>query len=444
MYAIDWTGLLTRTHRNCSACATCPHTERRAHPASRLLPAVSGTVWALGITSLFTDVSSEMVASVLPMYLVLQLGMQPLAYGIVDGLYQGGAALVRVVAGVAADRLRRYKEVAAVGYVLSALCRPALLAAGSAWMAIAGIVAVDRIGKGIRTAPRDALISMRSPCRDLATAFGVHRALDAAGAMLGPLVAFAILAAMPRRFDVLFAVSFAVALVGVGVIVLCVEPGTDRVGTAVVPADRRARGLLRSTRFKAIVVAGFVLGLPTISDGFIFLSLQNRLQLGVTAFPLFYVATSLFNALFSVPSGRLADRFGRTRVLLLGYVLLAAIYVALLAPAGSTVLAFAVLPLVLLGAYYAATDGVLTAMAAAVLPASASGTGLSLLATATNVSRVIASMLFGLLWTRAGIAAATAWYLVALAVAILVAGVVLVRAERAARQSELAPARASA
>ena len=116
MYAIDWTGLLSRTHRNCSACATCPHTRRSAEASRRWLPAVSATVWALGVTSLFTDISSEMIASVLPMYLVLQLGMQPFAFGVVDGLYQGAAALVRVLAGVVADRLRNYKEVATIGY----------------------------------------------------------------------------------------------------------------------------------------------------------------------------------------------------------------------------------------------------------------------------------------------------------------------------------------
>jgi MFS family permease len=433
MYAIDWTGLLTRTHRNCSACAGCPHTAPKPK-TSRLLPAVSGTVWALGLTSLFTDVSSEMVASVLPMYLVLQLGMQPLAFGIVDGLYQGVAALVRVVAGVAADRLRRYKEVAAIGYALSALCRPALLVAGSAWMAIGGIVAVDRIGKGIRTAPRDALISMRSPCRDLATAFGVHRALDAGGAMLGPLVAFLVLAAMPRRFDVLFAISFAMALVGLGVILLCVPPTTKRAARTITSvAPERMRDVLRAPRFRAIVIAGFLLGLPTMSDGFIFLSLQDRLQIGVTAFPLFYVATSLFTAMFSMPSGRLADRVGRTKVLLLGYGLLMVIYGTLLSPIASP--ALALIPLALLGAYYAATDGVLTAMAAAVLPQSGSGTGLSILATATNLSRLAASMLFGLLWSQVGIGAATLAYLVALAVTIVAAGGVLLRAERAAARA---------
>jgi MFS family permease len=356
---------------------------------------------------------------------------------VIDGLYQGVAALVRVAAGVAADRLRRHKEVAAFGYALSALCRPALLVAGSASMAIAGIVAVDRIGKGIRTAPRDALISMRSPCRELATAFGVHRALDAGGAMLGPLVAFMVLAAMPRRFDVLFAISFAAALVGLGVILLGVQPASKRAGRTLTPvSNERMRDVLRAPRFRALVIAGFLLGLPTMSDGFIFLSLQSRLQTGVTAFPLFYVATSLFTAMFSVPSGRLADRFGRTKVLLAGYLMLGAIYAALLSPVASP--ALALIPLALLGAYYAATDGVLTAMAAAVLPQSGSGTGLSVLATATNVSRLAASILFGLIWSRASLATATVVYLAALAIAIVGASVVLIRAERAAAAHDAA------
>lgn len=431
MYAIDWAGLLTRTHRNCSACATCPHTAANDAPAvnriRRFIPAVSGTVWALGFTSLLTDVSSEMIASILPMYLVLELGMRPLAYGVIDGLYQGFAAIVRVLAGVMADRWNRHKEVAATGYALSALCRVALLAAGGAWTAIAGIVAIDRVGKGIRTAPRDALISLRSPCRDLATAFGVHRALDAAGAMLGPLVAFAILAAMPARFDLLFAVSFAIALAGVGVILLCVdaEPPTTARKTATIAS---AVQVMRTPGFAPLLLVGLVLGIPTISDAFVFLSLQRALDMGASAFPLMYVATSLFTALCSVPMGRLADKSGRTVVLIGGYAVLAVVYAVLLVPSATFVTA--ALALALLGAYYAATDGVLTAMAAAVLPKKAAGSGLSYLATVTNVSRLFASILFGLLWERIGIRPATSVFLVGLVVAIAAAAVVLPRARK--------------
>jgi len=438
--SIDWASLLSRTHRNCGACATCPHVD--VAPAEGIrksrLPTVSGTVWALGFTSLLTDVSSEMVASVLPLYLVLHLGMTPLAFGVVDGLYQGAAALVRVAAGILSDRSQRYKSIAVFGYGLSAACRLLILAAGSAWGAIGSIIVIDRIGKGIRTAPRDALISQRSPCRGLATAFGVHRALDAAGAMLGPLVAFGVLAAMPDAFDVLFVVSFAIALVGVVAIVMFVPAKTDkdREVTSTPPSLRTAVALFVEPRFKVIVIVGAVLGLGTMSDAFVFLVLQRRLGISAMVFPLLYVGTSLFTSVFSIPCGRLADRFGRSRVLLAGYAVLGLVYAALLLPAALAPVAVAVIAIALLGAYYSATDGVLTAMAAAVLPGRRSASGLSLLATATNGARLLASVAFGWLWTLAGPDLATLAFLGTLAAAIVVAAILLVRAEAHAAPSD--------
>src|ERR671918_3154075 len=173
MYSIDWEGLFSRPHQTCPGCERCrPSRDFTSTTQARTgwtwSFKVSGTVWALGFTSLLTDVSSEMVASVLPVYLVFQVGLSPLAFGVVDGLYQGIAALVRVAAGLFADRWQRYKDVATAGYGLSALCRLGILAAGTSASTIAAVVALDRIGKGIRTAPRDALIALRSPCHDLA------------------------------------------------------------------------------------------------------------------------------------------------------------------------------------------------------------------------------------------------------------------------------------
>src|SRR6476659_8776731 len=162
MYAIDWSAIFGRSPSK-SATPVGTDTATAARPESRsFFSRISPTVWALGFTSLLTDVSSEMVASVLPMYLVLQLGISPVAFGVIDGLYQGMAALVRIVGGLLGDRWRRYKELASVGYGISAACRLLILAAGASWTTIAGVVAIDRIGKGLRTAPRDALISLRS------------------------------------------------------------------------------------------------------------------------------------------------------------------------------------------------------------------------------------------------------------------------------------------
>src|SRR3954449_1959046 len=192
----------------------------RSLTAKGLKGRVGGTVLLLGTCSLLTDVSSEMVSAILPLYLVATLGFSPLQYGIVDGLYQGASALVRLAAGFLGDRLSRHKSVATFGYGLSAVCKLGLVAVGGAWAGLSAIILLDRTGKGLRTAPRDAMISMTAPKAELGLAFGVHRAMDTAGAMIGPLVAFALLAAAPNAFHSLFLISFFIAMLGFGVITL--------------------------------------------------------------------------------------------------------------------------------------------------------------------------------------------------------------------------------
>ncbi len=390
-------------------------------------PRVSRNVVFLGLTSLFTDISSEMVSTVLPLYMVYTLGMAPLQFGIVDGLYQGASALVRVASGLVADRWRRYKEVAALGYGLSAVCKLALLAAGTAWTAIAGVVLLDRTGKGLRTAPRDALISLSTERAELATAFGVHRTMDTFGAMLGPLVAFGILFLAPRAFDAIFVVSFCLALVGLAILVLFVQNRTttrEAVEEPRVVSLRAAAALLRGARFRVLVLAGTALSVATMSDSFLYLGLQRSLNFNLGFFPLLYVATALIYMLLAVPVGRLADRVGRARVFVGGYVLLALVYTSLLLPALGT---FALIGyLLLFGAYYAATDGVLMALASAVLPVDLRTSGLALLTTATSLARLFASVLFGVLWTWWDVKVATSVFLALLVGAMLLASAALV------------------
>ncbi|MYS09312.1 MFS transporter, partial [Streptomyces sp. SID6041] len=168
---------------------------------------VPGTVLALGAVSLVTDVSSEMVTAVLPLYLVLGLGLSPLQFGLLDGLSTGATALVRLLGGATADRGGRHKAVGGIGYALSACSRLGLLLAGGATGWIAAALAADRLGKGVRTAPRDALITLHSPPEHLGRAFGTHRAMDTTGALLGPPAAFALLWATADAYDAVFAVS---------------------------------------------------------------------------------------------------------------------------------------------------------------------------------------------------------------------------------------------
>jgi MFS family permease len=385
---------------------------------------VSRNVWSLGLTSLLTDVSSEMVTSVLPLYLVVHLGLTPLTFGIVDGLYQGLAAILRVAGGVVADRWRRHKEVAALGYGLSAMSRLGLLAAGSSWPALASVVALDRAAKGIRTAPRDALISLSSSREDLGLSFGVHRAMDAAGAMLGPVVAFVLLSRMPNAFDRVFVWSFSVAVVGLAVLLLFVHNvPAAALGREAAPSFRGTARLLGRPAFRRLSIAGTLLAVATISDGFIYLALQRQLGFEGTFFPLLYVATAFFYFVFSAPFGRLADRVGRSRVFAAGYALLAVVYGFVLA--GSSSYAVAAVCLVLFGAYYAATDGVLMALASGMLSPAQRGSGLALLATMTNAGRLLASVIFGVIWTAAGLRAAVSLYAAGLLVATIAAAVLL-------------------
>lgn len=373
-----------------------PWTSRRFWAGARR--AVPLNVWLLGLTSLLTDVSSEMVVSVLPAYVVLGLHLSPLTYGALDGLHSGATVLTRWMGGVVADMRGRYKSVALAGYGLSALCRAGLLMVGASPVSIAGLVAADRVGKGLRTAPRDALISLSAPGDTLAHAFGVHRALDAAGALLGPLVAVWLLRAIPGAYDVVFVTSFAIALVGVGVLATFVRNVHGAAGSrGLRPSFVAALALLGRADVARIVAASGLLGLVTASDGLIYVALQTGLQYPIHWLPLMYAGTSAAFLALSIPMGIVADRLGRTRVFLLGHVALLLVYALLMAPLGG--LALPLLTVALLGAYYAATDGVLMALASPVVPADQRGGGLALVATATSLGRMGAAIGFGFVWT---------------------------------------------
>ena len=385
---------------------------------------VSPTVWLLGLTSCLTDISSEMVNSILPLYLVGFLRLSPLHFGVIDGLYHGVSAILRILGGVIADRWRRYKETAIVGYGLSAICKLGLLATANSWTAIATVVALDRTGKGLRTAPRDAMITLTSRPDVLGNSFGVHRALDAAGALLGPIVAFVILSVAAEAFDVVFVASFGVAVMGLGVLVLFVNPPLTQ-PVQISPAKETASGipLLLAPGFGRLVVAMAALSLATMSDAFIYLALQQRLAFPPTVFPLLYVATSLIFVVAAVPAGRIADRIGRRAVLLAGYAMLGLVYVVLLLPA--TGMMGVVIGITGLGLYYAATDGVLMAIAGSLLPADRCATGFAVLTTGTSVARLASSIAFGWLWTVGDVTAAVRVFGIALLLAILVAAVIL-------------------
>ncbi len=389
---------------------------------------VAPTVYALGVTSLLTDVASEMVTSVLPLYFMFALQLTPMQMGLLDAVHQGAAAAARLAGGWCADRWQRHKQVAAAGYGLSALCKLGWLAAGTSWPALSAVMAADRVGKGIRTSPRDAMISLASDPKQVGFAFGVHRAFDSAGALLGPLVAFAILAALPQAWDVVFVASFFIALAGLAALLLLVRGHDGRTASAAArPEFAQVLGLLHQPRLRAVLLAAAALSVATIADPFFYLLLQRSAALPLAWFPLLFLGTALSYLALAVPAGRLADRIGRGKVILLGHALLVAACLCALAAAQHK--AWGALALLLLGAYYACTDGVLMAAVSAWLPEALRASGFAIITTTTGLSRLAGSVLFGLLWSQWSLPIAVAVFAAALALALLLTARTWIRLE---------------
>lgn len=371
----------------------------------------SPTVIALGVVSLLTDISSESVAAILPLYITGALGLSMVAYGFFEGLHQSVSAIVRIGAGYAADRSDRPKPIAVAGYGLSMVARVGLLFATS-FAGILAIVGIDRIGKGIRTAPRDAMIQQASQPEHLARSFGVHRLLDTIGATVGPLLAFVVLLLVPEGYRVVFAVSLAAAVLGLAVLTLLVPnrslqatmadsealagPGVDR--APVRPARPALRPLVRGRLGRVLLAAG-LLGLLTVGDGFIYLALLEHGRLPVQWFPLLFVGSNAVFLLLAIPLGKLADRTSRAAVFVAGHLALAVAYLCA-ASGGSAWLIAASLALV--GTFYAATDGVLAALAGQLSPAGSTSTGIGAAQTVVAVARLLAATGFGVLWVLYG------------------------------------------
>lgn len=447
--------------------AETPPQQRAGVPVAR---AISSTVLALGAVSLITDVSSEMVTAVLPLYLVVGLGLSPLGFGVLDGVYNGVSALVQLLGGHLADRVRNHKLIAGIGYGLSALCKPLLMLAHTLGP-LGAVLALERTGKGLRTSPRDALISLSSAPEHRGRAFGVHRAMDTTGAVLGPITAYLILRAATDGYDAVFGVSACVAVLGVLVLILFVpgkprppavgaagagagaggvrsgqgvaeagagvgdtlggtaDPATDATASGAAAAAaprpdlRAALALLRLPRLRALTGCASLLGLTTVSDAFVYLLLQHRTGIGDQWFPLLPLGTATVFLLLAVPLGVVADRIGRRTVFLAGHAGLLAAYGLLLWAPQTPALPFLVLALH--GTFYAATDGVLPAAVADVVPEELRASGLALVGTGQALARFLCSLAFGAAWSTWGDGPALAGSAIGLLCCATVAGYVL-------------------
>lgn len=381
---------------------------------------VSRNVVMLGLTSLFTDISSEMVVAIIPIYLTVTVGWTTIGYGLFDGLFSLVDSVFRLVGGAAADRTRDHKRVAASGYALAAATRIGLIASTFAAVPVIPFLLAERVGKGIRSAPRDALISLSSARERLGVAFGVHRTLDTIGALLGPVLAFWLLRQLPGSFDAIFVVSLVFAAIGVLVISSLVERRpVATVAGATTGAFALLRAALAARATSRTAAVAFLLGAVTISDGFVFLIIQRQAEISLSVFPLLYAASAVVYLLLAIPVGALADRIGRSRVFVGGHVALVGLYLALIRSGGfSTV--DAALCLLLLGLYYACTDGVLAAVVSGHSDDHLRSSAIASVAVAGSLGRLASSVVFGAAWFAFGLSGPLIAFTVAMMIAVFV------------------------
>jgi MFS family permease len=365
---------------------------------AKALPKIPRSVWALGFVSMFMDISSEMIHALLPLYMVTVLGTSVVAVGFIEGIAEATASITKVFSGALSDRLGKRKVLTVLGYGLGALTKPVFpLASGLEWLTAARFV--DRIGKGIRGAPRDALVADVTPAELRGAAFGLRQTLDTVGAFLGPLLAIGLMWLTASHFQTVFWVAVIPAFVAVYILVAFVrEPETA-------PSARPVRSPLAWHELARLGPAYWRLSglamlftLARFSEAFLLLRAQD-MGLAPLWAPAVLVLMALAYSLSAYPAGALSDRVGRRGVLMTGLGLLIAADLLLALLPGWAGLALGVAAW---GLHLGFTQGIFAALIADRAPASLRGTAFGLFNLLTGVALLGASVVAGLLWDGAG------------------------------------------
>jgi len=349
-------------------------------------------VWLLGWVSLVTDMATEMIYPLLPLFLTRVLGASAMSLGVIEGTAEAANSILKIAAGQLADRTGTPKKIVLVGYGLSGAVRP-LIAIASTWTHVLGLRIADRLGKGIRGAPRDAMLAHFTPEAIRGRAFGFHRAMDHAGAVVGPLIASAFLFFSPDDYRTLFALTIIPGIVVV--IILLRVPDTRSTRPAAMEGAAPAPARL-SRKFYVAMVVILIFSLGNASDAFLLLRLND---LGVTAFwiPLLWSALHVVKVGSSIVGGDLSDRFGRRTLIGLGWLIYALVYAgfAFFDSAPAVIAIF-----LTYGLYFGLTEGVEKAWVADLVPAAVRGTAFGVYNAALGVGSLCASLMFGAIWTR--------------------------------------------
>lgn len=360
-------------------------------------PRLPRTVWVLGIASLLNDTASEMIMPLLPVFLTAALGAAPAAIGLIEGLATAAASVLQLVSGRLADRGASSRRLVLTGYSTSNLARP-LIALAGAWPVVLLLRFTDRIGKGLRTAPRDALLAAAVAQRHRGAVFGFHRAMDHGGAMLGPLIAFALL---QQGLDTTHV--FAASVVPGALVVLCLALGLREPPPTPVQAPAALRWGLLDRRVRGLIAAAGLLALASVPDAFLVLwAYQGGID--VVWLPLLWAAAHAVRSGVSIPAGYLSDRFGRTPIMAGGWLIRAALLGAM-----GMVLHDGALLWGLFLAYAGATactEGAERALIGDHAPAQQKGTAFGIYHLATGLLALPGAVLFGTLWQTLGQTAA--------------------------------------
>ena len=362
---------------------------------------LSRPVWLLGWVSLFTDTASEMIYPLLPLFLTRVLGAGAMSLGVIEGVAEAANSLLKIVSGWMADRSRRPKRLVLAGYGLSSAVRP-LMGIVTAWPQVLTLRFTDRLGKGIRSSPRDAMLAGYAPAALRGRVFGFHRAMDHAGAVLGPLLASAFLFFYPGEYRTLFALT---VIPGIIVVLLILrlppdQPETEGKavdGTTAHADDRRSTdGAVLTRSFVKAMLVILIFSLGNASDAFLLLRLSD-LGIAPVWIPLLWSAIHVVKVGSSILGGTLSDRLGRRALIALGWIIYAVVYAGFgISQSSSAVVAL----FLLYGTYFGLTEGVEKAWVADMAPTHKRGTAFGIYNAVLGVGTLAASVLFGYLWTR--------------------------------------------
>lgn len=363
-------------------------------------PRIPRPVWFLGWTSLFTDAATEMIYPLLPIYLSRVLGASVVSLGIIEGVAEGVNSLLKVISGYWSDRVSHRRPIVIGGYALSSIARP-FIAVTTSWPQVLVIRALDRVGKGIRGAPRDVLLARFATPTTRGRIYGFHRAMDHAGAIVGPLVATVILFFAPDQYRLLFALTVIPGAIAVALLFF-VDEDAAAADAAVDPKSHSPSPKSTVSRLPGRVIALLgvllVFGLGNSADAFLLLRLSDALG-GATYVPLLWSAIHVVKASLSTWGGGLSDRFGRKRMIIAGWIVYALVYFGF---AWSTSAVAFVAWFLFYGVYFALAEGAEKALVADLTPQERRGAAFGWYNATTGVGVLIASVLFGELYEHFG------------------------------------------